>query len=309
MTVGVSAIIGSAAGMGCAYAVDARLVKRMASRGRREPVRSDMVRGLLIAVVVALGAARPAAAGPRVYSLDQCADQYVLALVPRGDIAALSHRADDADSYLRGEADGLPRRRASLEPILASRATVVVRYWGGDLMLARALEQRGVKVVTIDDATNFSGVRADIRKVSAALGQPAKGETLVGRMDAELSRAKGAGRNRPVMYMTSGGFTAGEGTLVGAMLSAAGLRNLAGTTFFEPVPLERLALSPPAALVLGYFDAAALAVQRWAFGRHHLVRKIARERTLTSLPSSILGCPAWFAGDGPALLAKAERRQ
>jgi iron complex transport system substrate-binding protein len=264
---------------------------------------------MLIAVLFAAGAAQPAAAGPRVYSLDQCADQYVLALVPRGEIAALSHRADDADSYLKAQAAGLPRRRAGLEPILASGAQVVVRYWGGDMMLTRALEKRGVKVVTIDDATDFAGVRVDIRKVAAALGQPAGGEALVRRMDAELIQAKGAGKGRPVMYMTSGGFTAGEDTLVGAMLRGAGLSNLAGKTFFEPIPLERLALSPPAALVLGYFDAAALAVQRWAFGRHHLVRKVARERTLASLPSSILGCPAWFAADGPALLARAERRR
>jgi iron complex transport system substrate-binding protein len=265
-----------------------------------------MVRGMLIAVLAAFAAA-PAAAGPRVYSLDQCADQYVMALVPRGDIAALSHRADDADSYLRDQARGLPRRRAGLEPVLASKAQVVVRYWGGDTMLTQALEKRGVKVVTIDDATDFTGVRADVRKVASALGQPTKGEALVSRMDANLAVARGAGRARPAMYMTSGGFTAGDDTLIGAMLRAAGLTNLAGKTFFEPVPLERLALSPPAALVLGYFDAAALATQRWAFGRHHLVRKVARERTLTSLPSTILGCPAWFAAEGPAQLARAER--
>src|SRR4051812_21793442 len=107
-----------------------------------------MVRGMLIAVLAAFAAA-PAAAGPRVYSLDQCADQYVMALVPRGDIAALSHRADDADSYLRDQATGLPRRRAGLEPVLASKAQVVVRYWGGDTMLTQALEKRGVRVVTI----------------------------------------------------------------------------------------------------------------------------------------------------------------
>ena len=40
----------------------------------------------------------------------------------------------------------------------------------------------------------------------------------------------------------------------------------------------------PTALVLGYFDAAALATQRWAFGRHHLVRRVARQRTLAALP-------------------------
>ena len=37
--------------------------------------------------------AGPASAGPGVVSLDQCADQYVLALAPRADIKGLSYRA------------------------------------------------------------------------------------------------------------------------------------------------------------------------------------------------------------------------
>jgi iron complex transport system substrate-binding protein len=272
-----------------------------------------MVRGVLASAIAAgvaaaaTAVAGPASAAPRVYALDQCADQYVLAMAPRADIVGLSHRSDDADSYLAPAARGLPKRRAALEPILASRAQLVVRYWGGDPMLTRALERRGVRVVTIDDANDFAGVRADVRKVATALGRPARGEALVAGMDARLAAARGAGRGRSALYMTSGGFTAGKDTLIGAMLSAAGLDNLARRPSFTAVPLERMALTPPTALVLGYFDTAALATQRWAFGRHHLVRRIARERTLARLPSSVLGCPAWFAADAPAILAAAER--
>jgi iron complex transport system substrate-binding protein len=262
--------------------------------------------GLALAMTLALAA--PAVAGPRVYSLDQCADQYVLALAPRGDIVGLSYRADDADSYLRDQAGGLPMGRAGLEPILAKRAQLVVRYWGGDPMLARALERRGVRVARIEDAQTFEGVRANIRSVAAALGQQARGEALVARMDAELDGAKGAGRGRRALYLTSGGFTAGPDTLIGAMIEAAGYRNVAARMSFEPVPLEKLVLSPPDALVLGYFDDASLATQRWAFGRHRVVRELAAKRTLASLPSSILGCPAWFAADGPALMAQAARK-
>ena len=50
-----------------------------------------------MAVAVAQGAqARPL----RVMALDQCADQYVLALAPDADLA-LSPRADDPDAWLR----------------------------------------------------------------------------------------------------------------------------------------------------------------------------------------------------------------
>jgi iron complex transport system substrate-binding protein len=257
--------------------------------------------------LAALLIAAPAAAGPRVYSLDQCADQYVLALVPRGDVAGLSYRADDADSYLRDQARGLPKGRIGLEPILASRAQVVVRYWGGDPLLLRALERRGVRVARIDDAQDFDGVRANMRAVARALGQEAKGEALVRRMDAQLAQARGAGRGRSALYLTSGGFTAGPDTLVGAMLAAAGFNNVAGRMSFEPIALEKMVLSPPSALVLGFFDHSALATQRWAMGRHRIAQKLIREHALTSLPASILACPAWFAADGPARLAAAAR--
>ncbi|MGZ8370939.1 MAG: ABC transporter substrate-binding protein, partial [Caulobacteraceae bacterium] len=91
----------------------------------------------------------------------------------------------------------------------------------------------------------------------------------------------------------------------GAMLASAGFRNEASRPGFEPVPLERLILTPPVTLALGFFDSASLATQRWAFGRHRVVRRTMRGRTVAALPSGILGCPAWFAADGPALLARA----
>src|SRR5450432_4272725 len=104
-----------------------------------------------------------AAAGPRVYSLDQCADQYVLALSPRADIVGLSRRATNGDSYLRAQVGALPRRRATGESVLAAAPAVVVRWWGGDERLLADLRRRGVDVVVIDDAADFPGVRANIR--------------------------------------------------------------------------------------------------------------------------------------------------
>ena len=128
-------------------------------------------------------------------SLDQCADQYVLALSPRAAVVGLSTRADDADSRLRTLAAGLPKRRVDLESALAVQPQVVVRYWGGEPRLTRALEARGVRVVTIAEARDFAGVRANIRHVAAALDKRTAGEGLIARMDARLAaRRRGLGR-------------------------------------------------------------------------------------------------------------------
>jgi len=252
-----------------------------------------------------LALAGMAGAGPRVVSLDQCADQFVIGLAPRGDIAGLSYRARAPDSYLREAAKGLPLRRADLESVLAARPAVVVREWGGDEGMVRRLQARGVRVVEIDDANDFNGVRANIRRVARALGRLPQGEALIGRMDAELAAAKGVWRGKRALYLTPGGFTAGRGTLVGAMMQAAGLTDAAPAPGFAPAPLEDLVLHPPDAVALGFFDHGSISTQHWSLAQHPALKATMRGRVVASLPGAILGCPAWFAADGARDLAAA----
>jgi iron complex transport system substrate-binding protein len=260
-----------------------------------------------IAVLAVAGVARPgeASAAPRIVSLDQCADQYVLALAPRGEIAALSKRATNGDSYLKAAAAGLPQRRATLESILGERATIAVTYWAGDLRLPVALSARGVQVVQIGEANDFAGVERNVRQVSAALGQAPAGQRLIARMEGQLAQSRGAWGGARALYLTPGGFTAGRGTLVGAMMAAAGLVNAASASGYGPVSLEDLVLHPPAALVLGFFSDLAGGRSRWTIAGNGYLQTLSRDRAVASLPGSILGCPAWSAADGTVALAQA----
>ena len=267
---------------------------------------SPVSAGIIGAAALALAGA--AAGGPRVVSLDQCADQYVLALAPRGDIAGVSYRAEAQDSYLRAAARGLPRLRTDLESVLAARPQLVVREWGGSPALVRRLQTRGVTVVGIEDAADFDGVRANVRRVAKALDQSGRGEALVSRMDRELAVASGAWRGRRGLYLTPGGFTAGRGTLIGAMLQAAGMTDAASSPGFAPAPLENLVLHPPDAVVLGFFDRASASTQHWSLAGHPALVRTLKGRVAASLPGAILGCPAWFAADGARALAAAAAR-
>lgn len=262
------------------------------------------LRALLAAAALA---PLPALAAPRVMSLDSCADQYVLALAPRDSIVGLSHRAVSRDSYMRAAAVGAPLRRATFESLVAARPQVVVRLWGGDARLAKALERKGVTTVALDDAADFDGVRGNVRKVAAALGRRAEGEALIASMDVRLARSAGVGQGRPVLYLTPGGFTAGSGTLIDAMLRAAGYSNATKAPYFAPAPLEALVLNPPSGVVLGLFDLARAGADRWGPGRHAALRKAVSGRVVASLPASVVGCPGWFAADGAETLSKAAR--
>ena len=238
-------------------------------------------------------------------SLDQCADQYVLALSPRSEIVGLSPRVRNADSWLAARSVGLPVVRADSESVLAAHPRLVIRYWGGDPKLQRILIRRGARVITLEDAVDFEGVRRNVRAVAEALRQKAAGARLIAGMDGELTHSAGAWGGRGVLYVTSGGATAGPGTLIDAMLRAAGLRNLTRAPGFHELSLERLTLDPPVAVVEGFFDAGSQAQVRWSPGRHGALRRITTGHSLVSLPGALLGCPAWFAGDAVALIARA----
>lgn len=228
----------------------------------------------------------------------------MLKLAPREEIASLSPRADDPDSLLRNEAVGLPRRRVSLESVLAARPTHVVRYWGGSPTLVRALERRGVRVHTIGDARHLDGVRAELMKAGAFLGPDAirGAQAAATEMDRKRTAARGAWRGARALYLTPGGYTSGPGTLVDAILKAAGMTNAVERSAFAPVPAEALVLNPPALLVFGFFDTAAQ-VGRWSPGRRYASLRPLRNAPAVALPGSMLGCPAWFVADAAERLA------
>lgn len=274
-------------------------------------MRAALLAGLVagLAAVAGSAAAQGAVqtAPKRVMSLDSCADQYVLALAARETVVGVSPRADAPDSFLRAKAAGLPQRRTTIEAVLGARPDVVVRQWGGDARLTAAIARRGVHTVSLGDATDFDGVRANVRQVAQALNRQAAGETLLARMDADLARAAGAGRGRSAFYLTPGGYTAGPNTMIDAMLRAAGFANASTQPYFSPAPLERLVLDPPKAVVLGFFDLTRAGADRWGPGRHAALRKATRGRVIASLPGGMLGCSAWFAADGARVLAEAAR--
>ena len=173
----------------------------------------------------------------------------------------------------------------------------------GEPRLLARLDARRTPTAIISDATDFNGIRANIRSVAQALDAHDRGEALIERMDARLLQAAPKTAARPTaLYLTPGGFTAGKETLVDAIFSAAGFRNAADKPYFNPVSVERVALFPPVRFVLGFFDQAR---GDWRGpGRHPVVRKAAQGRVAARLPAAALTCPAWFAADAAAMLAE-----
>lgn len=254
---------------------------------------------LLVCALALLFASSAHAAPRRIVSLDYCADQYVLALADRAQIAALSRGATRDDSYYRTRASGLRQTRGSLEEVLALRPDLVVRNWGGPWDAAEVYGRFGVSVLQVGDKTTFAAARADLVAASAALGHAERGAALAADLDLRLARlhANAPASPPPVMYLSSGGAVAGSGVLMNDVIAQAGGRNVWTGVSWTVLPLERLVRAPPALVATGFFESGRTQVNAWSPSRHPVLQRALANARTVALPAGAISCEAWYAID------------
>jgi len=264
------------------------------------------VRWLICAI--ALLCAAPAAAEPRrVVSLDYCADQFVLALADRDQIAALSRGSQRDDSYFRDRARGIRQTRGTLEEVLALRPDLVVRNWGGPWDAEQAYARFNVPVLQVGDTPDFAAAREDLLDASRTLGHSDRGAAIARDLDARLARLSTQRSNAPVMYLSAGGAVAGRGTMMDAVITAAGGRNVRAEASWTVMPLERLVETPPALIALGFFGSGREQVNAWSPSRHPALRRALANARTVQLPPAAISCQAWYAIDAAEAIAAALR--
>jgi iron complex transport system substrate-binding protein len=241
----------------------------------------------------------------RVVSLDYCADQFVLALADRDQIVGLSRGALRDDSYFRGRARGIRQARGTLEEVLALRPDLVVRNWGGPWDAEQVYARFGIPVLQVGDSPDFPTARADLLDAAAALGHPERGAAIADDLDARLARLATGRSEAPVMYLSGGGAVAGAGTMMDAVITAAGGRNIRSEASWQVLPLERLVQTPPALIALGFFDTSRDRINAWSPSRHPVLRRALANARTVSLPPAAIACEAWFAIDAAEMIASA----
>jgi len=261
-----------------------------------------------IIAAIAFACASVAHAEPRrIVSLDYCADQFVLALTDRAQITALSIGSQRDDSYYRDRARGIRQTRGTLEEVLALRPDLLVRNWGGPWDAAQVYGRFDVPVLQVGDTPDFASARADLINAARTLGHAERGEALARDLDLRLARLSAHRSNAPVMYLTGGGAVAGRGTMLDAIITAAGGRNVRNAEGWQVLPLEQMVQTPPALIALGFFDTSRDRVNAWSPSRHPALRR-ALERTPTiTLPTASISCQSWYAIDAAETIAAALR--
>lgn len=244
-------------------------------------------------------------AAERVVSLDYCADQFTLGLLPKSSIAALSIDAERDFSYMRKQAIGIKKVRASAENILALEPTMIVRSYGGGPNAKAFYERLGIPVVQIGYSGSIQQVKTELRRLGRELGQADRGRELAEDMDHRLEALQAPAVQRSVMYITQGGVTSGRKTLVDEMISAAKLTNFETRPGWRDIPLEELTLAKPELIAAAFYQSGIQHQTFWSAARHPIIRgELDRSRPIT-LDGATTACGGWFLMDAVESLHQA----
>ncbi|MAK62397.1 MAG: iron ABC transporter substrate-binding protein [Ponticaulis sp.] len=248
------------------------------------------------------------AEGPpmRVISLDYCSDQYVLALIDKDQILALSPDADNKFSYLHEQADGIRQVRPVAESILALQPDLVVRSYGGGPNIAALLERAGIPVVQVGWANDFNGIRTVLMDMAVSLEAEEKGEAILADFDARMAAIE-AREGGTALYVTPGGVTSGPGGLVHDMLVAAGLQNFQEAPGWRDLPLERMVHETPDVVAAAFYETIHRQPSIWSASRHSVVRDALSDAETVPLEGAWTSCGAWYLIE--AIEALSERGQ
>jgi iron complex transport system substrate-binding protein len=207
---------------------------------------------MLAAAVLLLPSERAAAAPPqRIMSLKVCTDELLLDLVPLSRIASVTFLSrEKAGLRFWPQAATIPVNHGTAEEIFTTRPDLILTDPFMAPSLRPLLAKTGAKIVEVPPAANFDQIRNVTRLVARAVGEEARGEALIAKMDADLAELKA---RRPAKPLTvagwgGGGQVPGTGGLFDAMLTAAGLRNVERGAFGY-YDVESLIAANPDALV------------------------------------------------------------
>lgn len=208
----------------------------------------------LASAPVQAGTAPPA----RVVSLNVCTDQLAMLVAEPGQLVAVSQLAREPQSSALAEAAmAYPTTGGGAEDVFRLKPDLVLAGAYTTPVTVRLLQRLGVRLERFDAASDLAAIAADLRRMGRLLGRQARAE----RLAAAVERRLGAlAETAPVasppirsVFFDANSYTAGTGTLMHAVIEAAGLRNIAaerGLSQTARLPLELLALSHPQLLLL-----------------------------------------------------------
>jgi len=238
------------------------------------------------------------AAPKRVVSMNVCTDQMAMMIAADGQLHSVSYlAADPGTSVLAGEAGRYVVNHGLAEEIFLMQPDLVIAGTFSTRATVELLKRLGFRVEEFAPEATLDDVRANLTRMGEILGRRQRAAELVAELDAGLNAAgeRQVPRRRVAIY-SANSFTSGPGSLIDAIIAAAGLENIAGELGIvgsTQLPLEALVLSRPDLVIVGDrgYERPALAQQNFV---HPAFRAIATPQKQVPLPGRLTICGGPF---------------
>ena len=252
-----------------------------------------MTRRGALALVLLLGASVGLRAGEtkpgplRVASINLSADEVLVDILPPERLVAVTRWADaQGTSNVVGRVPPGAYRfaKADMEQLVALRPDLVVVSEYTDADFLKLLETSGMRVHRMMGLRSMAGIRGAILDLGRAVGAEAEAQRLVARFDARLAELgrRLAGAPRPRILYWSGNMTAGADTAIGALIEAAGAKNVGremGVVGIAPPGAERAFAADPDMVLVGTWPGSVEALTSHPLLAH--ARAVREGRVLT----------------------------
>jgi iron complex transport system substrate-binding protein len=246
----------------------------------------------------------------RIVSTGLCADQLLLLIADRSQIASLSSFATDPNmSYMVDAVGDLPLNDSSVEEVIPYDPDLVVGSSFAAWDTTRFLRRLGYQVKLVSLPTTLEQTYDLMRDFGEWTGNQARAELMVEQMKAEISAIQSRYAQRPeksVIVYSPNGYTIGANTLENDILAKAGYRNLAaemGIDGFQQISLESLIAARPDLL---YIDSNVINSDSLAsaYISHPALERAVAQQDHISIPTPLRICAGPMLTEAIAYLAQ-----
>lgn len=237
----------------------------------------------------------PTSKPERIVSLNMCLDELAIRLADRERVASVLWMSrDPMNSNVADIAKTIAGNGGTAEEAVAFHPDRVLVGEFTSALTKSMLHRVGMPVMEFGVPENFDAVRKQIRALGDAIGESARADAMVDKLDRDLLSVSypANGLKLKAIILRPNGFTVGAGSLVDEILSRAGLENLAAHLNigpYEQIPLERIAMLGADILIVNseHSDEASLATEGL---KHPLIGALSERTRVVSLPSRLWTC-------------------
>jgi iron complex transport system substrate-binding protein len=261
--------------------------------------------GLALALSLTQGPAAAADPARRVVSLNICTDELLLRLADPHKIASVTWLSrNPSGSNVADLARQVPINHGLAEQVVASDPDLVLAGTYTTRVAIGMLKRTAIPIIEFDIPRSFDDVRRQIREVAALVEAEERGRHLIEELDRRIAAIATKPRTvRPTaVVLNPNGTTVGPDTLADAVMTAAGLDNLAArlqTGNYGQIPLEVVALHEVDVLIVSASRDGPPS-NATELLRHPILSKLKRTRVVV-LPGRLWSC------GGPGVAEAVER--